>query len=69
MTEAIKPYHEAAEFIKERIGAQTPQLGIVLGSGLGALAGKVLRVGVMGEGARPEPIDKLIAAIGACMSK
>ena len=41
MTEAIKPYHEAAEFIKERIGAQTPQLGIVLGSGLGALADSI----------------------------
>ena len=41
MTEAIKPYHEAAEFIKERIGAQTPQLGIVLGSGLGAIADSI----------------------------
>ena len=42
---------------------------IEVAGGLGALAGKVLRVGVMGEGARPEAIDKLLAAIRACMGK
>lgn len=42
---------------------------IEVAGGLGALAGKVIRVGVMGEGAREEPIDRLIAAVKACMNK
>jgi len=40
---------------------------IEIGGGLGALAGKVLRIGVMGEGARPEPVDRLIKAMAACV--
>lgn len=40
---------------------------IEIAGGLGVLAGKVVRVGVMGEGARPEPIDRLLTAIKACM--
>ena len=40
---------------------------IEVAGGLGALAGKVLRVGVMGEGAREEPIDRLVAAVAACL--
>ena len=40
---------------------------IEVAGGLGALAGKVVRVGVMGEGARPEPIDRLLAAVKACL--
>ncbi len=38
---------------------------IEIGGGLGALAGKVLRIGVMGEGARPKPVDCLLDAIAA----
>ena len=41
---------------------------IEIGGGLGALAGKVLRIGVMGEGARPEPVDRVIAAIADCIA-
>ena len=63
MTEAIKPYHEAAEFIKERIGAQTPQLGIVLGSGLGGIADEMEIVQTLDysqiEGLRIEAKEKL----------
>lgn len=38
---------------------------IEVAGGLGALAGKIIRVGVMGEGARPENIDRLVEAVKA----
>ena len=37
--------------------------GIEVGGGLGALAGQVWRVGLMGENARIESVDRLIAAL------
>jgi alanine-glyoxylate transaminase/serine-glyoxylate transaminase/serine-pyruvate transaminase len=37
--------------------------GIEIAGALGPLAGKVLRVGVMGEGARPEPQERLVTAL------
>lgn len=42
---------------------------IEIAGGLGALAGKTVRVGVMGEGAREEPIDRIIKAVGTFMDK
>ncbi|MDO5483602.1 MAG: alanine--glyoxylate aminotransferase family protein [Desulfovibrionaceae bacterium] len=38
---------------------------IEIGNGLGPLAGKVIRIGLMGETARPENVDKLLAALKA----
>ena len=40
---------------------------IELGSGLGPLAGKIIRIGVMGETARGENVDRLLAALRACL--
>ncbi|WP_208993177.1 alanine--glyoxylate aminotransferase family protein [Roseibium sp. TrichSKD4] len=37
---------------------------IEIGAGLGALAGKVWRIGLMGETARPENVDRLLNALG-----
>ena len=37
MDRRVKKIREAAEFIKENIGGKTPEVGIVLGSGLGKL--------------------------------
>ncbi len=37
--------------------------GIEVGAGLGALAGQVWRVGLMGENARPESVSRLIDAL------
>jgi alanine-glyoxylate transaminase/serine-glyoxylate transaminase/serine-pyruvate transaminase len=37
--------------------------GIEVGAGLGALAGQVWRVGLMGENARPESVDVLRKAL------
>lgn len=37
--------------------------GIEVGAGLGALAGKVWRIGLMGEGSRPEAVDRVLQAL------
>ncbi len=41
MTDFMTAYSTAAQYIKEQIGGQTPFVGVVLGSGLGALADKI----------------------------
>lgn len=42
--------------------------GIEVGGGLGPLAGKVFRVGLMGHGARPENVLRALAAIGDALA-
>lgn len=37
--------------------------GIEVGAGLGPLAGNIWRIGLMGENARPEPVDRLLEAL------
>ncbi len=37
--------------------------GIEVGAGLGKLAGQIWRIGLMGENARPEPVDRLLGAL------
>jgi alanine-glyoxylate transaminase/serine-glyoxylate transaminase/serine-pyruvate transaminase len=37
--------------------------GIEVGGGLGKLAGRIWRIGLMGENARPEVVDRLLAAL------
>jgi alanine-glyoxylate transaminase/serine-glyoxylate transaminase/serine-pyruvate transaminase len=37
--------------------------GIEISGGLGPLAGRAWRIGVMGEGARPEPQERLVTAL------
>jgi alanine-glyoxylate transaminase / serine-glyoxylate transaminase / serine-pyruvate transaminase len=41
---------------------------IEIGGGLGELAGKVWRVGLMGYNSRPENVDRLIAALKEVLS-
>lgn len=41
------------------------EYGIEVGGGLGEFAGKMWRIGLMGEGARGENVDRLLAAIDA----
>ncbi len=43
--------------------------GIEISGGLGPLAGKAWRIGVMGEGARPEPQERLVRALAARMGR
>lgn len=40
---------------------------IEIGSGLGALAGKIWRIGLLGHAARPENVDRLLAALNTCL--
>lgn len=41
MFDTLTPYNEAARYIKDRIGGADPRIGIILGSGLGALADSI----------------------------
>ncbi len=40
---------------------------IEIGSGLGALAGKIWRIGLLGHTARPENVDRLLGALEKCL--
>lgn len=50
-------------------GALLTEDGIEISGGLGPLAGKAWRVGVMGEGARPEPQERLVSALAPRLGK
>src|SRR5687767_1490485 len=50
-------------------GALLREHGIEIAGALGPFAGKVWRVGVMGEGARPEPQERLVAALAELMGR
>ena len=39
------------------------EFDIEIGAGLGQLAGKIWRIGIMGESSTPEHIDKLVSAL------
>jgi len=39
------------------------EFGIEIGGGLGKLAGRIWRIGLMGENARPETVDRLVSAL------
>jgi len=39
--------------------------GIEVGGGLGKLAGRIWRIGLMGENARPEVVARLLSALDA----
>ena len=43
------------------------EFNIEIGAGLGPLAGKVWRIGLMGEGARIEHVDALLSALEKAM--
>lgn len=42
---------------------------IEIGAGLGELAGKIWRIGLMGAGSRPENVDRVVAALGECLQR
>jgi alanine-glyoxylate transaminase/serine-glyoxylate transaminase/serine-pyruvate transaminase len=50
-------------------GALLADHGIEIAGSLGPLAGKVWRIGVMGQGARPEPQERLVAALAELMGR
>jgi alanine-glyoxylate transaminase / serine-glyoxylate transaminase / serine-pyruvate transaminase len=42
---------------------------IEIGAGLGELAGKIWRIGLMGAGSNPESVDRVVHALGACLDR
>ena len=50
-------------------GALISEHGIDIAVGMGPFAGKALRIGVMGEGARPEPQERLVTALAEVMDR
>jgi alanine-glyoxylate transaminase/serine-glyoxylate transaminase/serine-pyruvate transaminase len=44
------------------------EFGIEIGAGLGPLAGKVVRIGLMGHTAREENVERLLKALEICMN-
>jgi alanine-glyoxylate transaminase / serine-glyoxylate transaminase / serine-pyruvate transaminase len=57
---------EKAEDAKVR-SALLSEYRIEIGAGLGPLAGKIWRIGLMGHTARPENVDRLLAALKALL--
>lgn len=45
------------------------EFGIEVGAGLGPLKGKIIRIGLMGETARPENVERLLAALKLCLNR
>jgi alanine-glyoxylate transaminase/serine-glyoxylate transaminase/serine-pyruvate transaminase len=43
--------------------------GIEIGAGLGELAGKVWRIGLMGASARPDAVDRVLEALGSELTR
>lgn len=43
--------------------------GIEIGAGLGPLAGKIWRIGLMGASSRPEAVDRLLEALGQTLGR
>lgn len=45
------------------------EFSIEIGAGLGELAGKIWRIGLMGAGSRPENVDRVVDALGQCLQR
>jgi alanine-glyoxylate transaminase/serine-glyoxylate transaminase/serine-pyruvate transaminase len=45
------------------------EFGIEIGAGLGALAGKIWRIGLMGTNSRPEAVDQILAALRTILGR
>ena len=50
-------------------GALLAEDGIEISGGLGAFTGRVWRIGVMGEGAKPEPQERLVGALARHLNR
>jgi len=63
LTSLLLPENIVARGEAELRGTLLEKHGIEVGAGLGALAGKIWRVGLMGENARIENVERLIEAL------
>ena len=53
--------------IAERAGWLRKEFLIEIGAGLGPMAGKVWRIGLMGETCRPENVERILSALREIM--
>jgi alanine-glyoxylate transaminase/serine-glyoxylate transaminase/serine-pyruvate transaminase len=60
MLNAVVPPFADEAAVRRRLLAEH---GIEVGAGLGSLAGKIWRIGLMGENARPEVVERLLSAL------
>ena len=59
LNSVLPPFADEAE----KRGRLLAEHGIEVGGGLGKLAGRIWRIGLMGENARPEAVDRLLVAL------
>ncbi|SFN05980.1 pyridoxal-phosphate-dependent aminotransferase family protein [Dokdonella immobilis] len=45
------------------------EFGIEIGAGLGELAGKIWRIGLMGAGSNPQSVDRVVEALAVCLAR
>ena len=45
------------------------EFDIEIGAGLGELAGKIWRIGLMGSGSNPQNVDRVVEALGICLQR
>ena len=43
--------------------------GIEIGAGLGELAGRIWRIGLMGAGSTPQSVDRVLEALAVCLDR
>lgn len=60
MLSAVLPPFDDEAALRRRL---LDEHGIEIGGGLGKLAGRIWRIGLMGENARPEIVDRLLGAL------
>jgi alanine-glyoxylate transaminase/serine-glyoxylate transaminase/serine-pyruvate transaminase len=60
MLNAVIPPFDDEASVRRRL---LTEYGIEVGPGLGKLAGRIWRIGLMGENARPEVVERLIDAL------
>jgi alanine-glyoxylate transaminase/serine-glyoxylate transaminase/serine-pyruvate transaminase len=64
MLNAVVPAVDDEAGLRRRLLAEH---GIEVGAGLGKLAGRIWRIGLMGENARPQVVERLVAALRALL--
>lgn len=62
----VVPENVDEAFVRSRL---LQQHDVEIGAGLGALAGKVWRIGLMGHTARPDNVDRVIAALETVLAE
>ena len=63
----LHPYSRRARTTRRCAGRLLEEYGIEIGAGLGVMAGKAWRIGLMGHGATVRNVDLVLAALRECL--